>query len=229
MRHYFYLMFFVLSLVLNVTEISAQTEVLTGVVSSVHDADTFRVDKVSVRLNGIDAPEINQHCFDDDGEPYACGQHARDVLRRMILGKTVRCAVSGQDVYERALATCYRGGINLNQYLVAQGWAVAYRKYDRRYVSMEEFATKNKKGLWQGEFISPDNFRAARRAEAEVQEVKAQGDCVIKGNISSKGERIYHTESSNNYARTRINKARGEQWFCSEAEAIAAGWRKPKR
>jgi hypothetical protein len=48
--------------------------------------------------------------------------------------------------------------------------------------------------------------------------------CTIKGNISANG-RIYHTPASPNYTATRIDPSRGERWFCSEAEARAAGWR----
>jgi hypothetical protein len=54
--------------------------------------------------------------------------------------------------------------------------------------------------------------------------------CVIKGNISyNTGERIYHIPGQEFYSATRINGASGERWFCSEAEAQAAGWRKSKR
>ena len=46
--------------------------------------------------------------------------------------------------------------------------------------------------------------------------------CSIKGNISKNtGERIYHTPGQEYYAQTRINS--GERWFCSEADARAAG------
>ena len=54
------------------------------------------------------------------------------------------------------------------------------------------------------------------------------GQCVIKGNISSKGERIYHVPGGRYYDATVIDTAKGERWFCSEAEAVAAGWRKSK-
>ncbi len=52
------------------------------------------------------------------------------------------------------------------------------------------------------------------------------GDCLIKGNISP-GGRIYHVPGSDSYDKTRIDEARGERWFCTEAEARAAGWRPP--
>lgn len=50
--------------------------------------------------------------------------------------------------------------------------------------------------------------------------------CLIKGNISAQGERIYHLTGQANYGQVKIDLARGERWFCSEAEAEAAGWRK---
>ena len=52
--------------------------------------------------------------------------------------------------------------------------------------------------------------------------------CNIKGNISTRGERIYHVPGQRYYAQTRISASHGERWFCSEAEARAAGWRRSK-
>ena len=54
-------------------------------------------------------------------------------------------------------------------------------------------------------------------------------DCVIKGNINRKGEHIYHLPSQQFYARAKINEGNGERWFCTEAEALAAGWRRSLR
>ncbi len=51
------------------------------------------------------------------------------------------------------------------------------------------------------------------------------GACVIKGNINSKGEKIYHLPKSHSYDATKINTAKGERWFCTEPQAKAAGWR----
>ncbi|MGE0420629.1 MAG: succinoglycan biosynthesis protein exoi [Reyranellaceae bacterium] len=53
-------------------------------------------------------------------------------------------------------------------------------------------------------------------------------DCLIKGNVSDRGERIYHLPGCRFYNATKIDPARGERWFCSEAEAVAAGWRRSK-
>ena len=57
----------------------------------------------------------------------------------------------------------------------------------------------------------------------------AAGPCLIKGNISSRGERIYHVPGGAYYSRTKISPATGERFFCSEAEAKAAGWRASRR
>jgi hypothetical protein len=53
--------------------------------------------------------------------------------------------------------------------------------------------------------------------------------CDVKGNVSSSGERIYHVPGGKYYDRTGIASSRGERWFCSEAEARAAGWRRSRR
>ena len=81
------------------------------------------------------------------------------------------------------------------------------------------------RGLWQTSLEPPWEFRKRRWAEAGS---KAPGGCAIKGNISRKGERIYHTPWGDRfYERTRIDEGRGERWFCSEKEAADAGFRAP--
>ncbi len=52
--------------------------------------------------------------------------------------------------------------------------------------------------------------------------------CDIKGNVNTKGERIYHVPGQKYYDDTVIQPSHGERWFCSEAEARAAGWRKSR-
>ena len=63
-------------------------------------------------------------------------------------------------------------------------------------------------------------------ASACTQEQRA--GCTIKGNISSSGERIYHVLGQRYYDKTIIQQSKGERWFCTEQEAIGAGWRKAK-
>jgi hypothetical protein len=53
-----------------------------------------------------------------------------------------------------------------------------------------------------------------------------RSQCDIKGNLSTTGERIYHMPGQRYYDATRISPSRGERWFCSEADARRAGWRR---
>lgn len=64
-------------------------------------------------------------------------------------------------------------------------------------------------------------------AEALTDAEAASGPCLIKGNINRAGQKIYHVPGSPSYDQTQINEAAGERWFCSEREAVAAGWRPP--
>lgn len=53
--------------------------------------------------------------------------------------------------------------------------------------------------------------------------------CNIKGNISiNTGERIYHVPGQKYYRETVISAHHGERWFCSEGEALSAGWRRSR-
>lgn len=63
----------------------------------------------------------------------------------------------------------------------------------------------------------------------QTPEPRETKNCNIKGNISyNTGEKIYHVLGQRYYESTVINTEKGERWFCSEAEAVAAGWRKSK-
>jgi hypothetical protein len=88
-------------------------------------------------------------------------------------------------------------------------------------VTVEADARTRKVGVWQGPAEAPWDFR---HGEWKTAEVAAPKNCAIKGNISSHGH-IYHMPWSPWYDRVRIDESRGERWFCSEAEAQAAGWR----
>lgn len=52
--------------------------------------------------------------------------------------------------------------------------------------------------------------------------------CNIKGNVNTRGEKIYHVPGQEYYDETVIAASHGERWFCTEAEARDAGWRKSK-
>ena len=62
-------------------------------------------------------------------------------------------------IRDRLIGECYKRSENLNSWLVSNGYAVAYRKYSKKYISDEINAKNNKLGIWQGKFEMPWNFR----------------------------------------------------------------------
>jgi endonuclease YncB( thermonuclease family) len=213
-------------------------EELRGI-PSVIDGDTIEVHSTRVRLFGIDAPESGQ-TGDRDGKSWMCGQQAAMALDGLINHRPVRCVKKDTDRYGRTVAVCYLGSLDLCAEMVRLGWAVAYRKYSLDYVPQEEDAHSNKRGLWSGTFAAPwdwrqairgDGFRpsgrSAGRSSISTSQVAHPGR-LIKGNISSKGERIYHVPGGRCYGATRIDEDQGERWFSSEQEAVAAGWRRSR-
>ena len=196
---------------------------ITGV-PTVIDGDTIDIHVQRIRLHGIDAPESKQICI-SGGEKYRCGQRAALALSDRIGRGSVTCEAKDTDRYGRVVAVCFKGQEDLNGWLVSEGLAVAYRRYSQDYVGYEAQAKSMSVGLWAGEFVMPWDWRRGKRLASE-QVSAIPGDCVIKGNISSKGARIYHVPGGRWYDRTKNDEAKGERFFCSEEEATAAGWRR---
>jgi len=202
--------------------------------ASIIDGDTIEIHGQRIRLFGIDAPEHDQLC-EAAGAQYRCGQQAALALAEQIGRHTVDCAPRDVDQYGRVIAVCSAGGEDLNAWMVRQGWALAYRHYSTAYVADEDAAHLAGDGIWRGTFDAPWDWRRGTRQGAVQVQTQPQAvsgtaasQCVIKGNISSKGERIYHVPGGRYYGATVIDAAKGERWFCTEAEAVAAGWRRSK-
>ena len=195
----------------------------------ISDGDTLKIWNQGIRLEGIDAPETAQTCTKKDGAVWKCGEAAANYLQKITKGKEITCKGSETDQYKRLLATCYMGEINLNQHIIEQGWAVAYIEYSDTYLSYERKAQQQSNGIWNSKFVRPAAFRSGQWEGAKSTKNQAEGECVIKGNINRKGEMIYHAPWSRSYNRTKINTSKGERWFCTESEALAAGWRAPYR
>ncbi len=185
------------------------------------DGDTIVIGDAHIRLEGIDAPEASQRCGGEWFGTWACGEAATRALTELVAGRDVRCDVRGHDVYRRLLAVCYAGPVELNAEMVHRGLAWAFIKYSRNYVAAEADARAAKVGVWQGTAEPPWEYRHKKWA---IGVTGAPQGCAIKGNLTRHG-RIYHMPWSPWYDKTRIDTAKGERWFCSEAEAITAGWR----
>jgi endonuclease YncB( thermonuclease family) len=216
-------------------------------VPRVVDGDTLVIGARKLRLEGIDAPETDQICLGAKGDHWTCGIEARDRLQAHVEGQIVVCVSNGTDLYQRSLATCSLIGHNLNAWMVQEGWALAYLKYSPAYQKAEEDARVNQRGLWQGAFIAPWDWRhknnktvilGALRVPINAQalllgpsatEGAPSPDCTIKGNVNRTGERIYHLQNQQFYARIKMDVGGGKRWFCTPEEAEAAGWRRALR
>lgn len=130
----------------------------SGSALRINDGDTITLDGQRIRFKGMDTPETKQNCA-LNGKKYACGRRATEALRNLIGNKTVTCTTEGKDRYNRILAFCKAGDIDLNRSLVQQGWAVAYGMYQRE----EAQARKEKRGLWAGRFERPGKWRQNNR------------------------------------------------------------------
>jgi len=187
------------------------------------DGDTVKVGGLPVRLYGIDAPEGRQTC-ERNAKTYACGKEATQALADLIKERPLQCEIVGKDGFGRVLGTCLAGDTELNAAMVRSGWALAFVKYSDRYTAEQGVAQTAQIGLWAGSFDKPWEWRLGQAQVAE----KTHG-CVIKGNISRGGERIYHMPFHQFYSRTRINESKGERWFYNEQEALDADWRRALR
>lgn len=181
------------------------------------DGDTVELnDGRRVRYLGIDTPEMNgKDCFAAD---------SKTANERLVLGKTVQLErdMTETDRFGRLLRYVYVGDRMVNLALVADGFAYALRyppdvRYAQTLAAAMVAAQTARRGLW--------SICSARDARAAPAATPPPAGCTIKGNINAQGEKIYHLPGCGSYEKTAIDQARGEAWFCTEAEATAAGWR----
>ena len=206
-------------------------------VLSVVDGDTIRIDYYGkeelVRLIGINTPEVDgpyteKECYGDESSAFA---------KTKLSGQWVTIEADStqgdRDKYDRLLRYVVLEGEDFGKLSISQGYAFEYT-YNNPYLKQNEYKVAQEeaknagRGLWRGCVDSLDT--ANESAEQKTDHVYSEeGDCNIKGNISiSTGEKIYHVPGQEYYEETVISPEYGERWFCSEEEAMAAGWRKSK-
>lgn len=138
------------------------------VVQPVHviDGDSLTVRRdggpVTIRLTGIDAAEYRQDCVRRDAGRWPCGRDARTALENLAGRGPLHCEVAAKDRYDRTLATCrtrpFPDGIDLGAEMVRLGWAVATSD---AYIAEEAEAKAARRGIWQGSFVRPAEWRAS--------------------------------------------------------------------
>jgi micrococcal nuclease len=199
-------------------------------VSGVTDGDTIKVRVAGsterVRLIGIDTPELS---------PAQCyAQQAASKMQSLVQSKQVVIVAdptqSDRDTYGRLLRHVYlTDGQSVAQLMIADGFGKEYT-YEKPYRGQAEYraaqasAQSAGKGQWGAQCVPPPP------APEQVAPAPSPSSaaCLIKGNISGDGEKIYHVPGQRYYDETKIDTTKGERWFCTRAAAQAAGWRAAK-
>ncbi len=153
---------FALLLVLAAIGSASAQEGIVGV-ASVINGDTIEIHGQRIRLYGIDAPASGQFCVRPTGERWRCGQQASFALADRIGRTPVTCQPRDWDRYGRTVAICFKGTEDLNRWMVANGWAIAYRQYSIDYVVDEDAARRLQINIWSGNFDMPWDWRAQHR------------------------------------------------------------------
>jgi micrococcal nuclease len=200
-------------------------------VEDVIDGDTIkvRVDGKSetVRFLLVDTPESVHP--NKPVQPFS--KEASSHTKAMLNGSDVELelGIGERDKYGRLLAYVYADGESVQESLLKNGLArVAYvfepnTKYVEDFEKIQKQAQKEGIGIWSLENYTQEDGYISDDTVTEKEDA-ADTKCTIKGNINSSGEKIYHVESGRYYKITKP-----EEWFCSEQEAIDAGFRKSQQ
>lgn len=202
------------------------------------DGDTIKVmvngKEENIRFLLVDTPETN-HPRMNGPQPF--GHEAKEFLEEFTEGKKIELEldVSERDKYSRILAYVYVDGVSAQEELLRRGLArVAYiyppnTRYVDQFQAIQETAQIAGVGIWSVEnYAQEDGFYPEYVDDPEISKTKENNpdteNCIVKGNISSSGEKIYHLKTGAYYDRTIP-----EECFSTEEAAKAAGYRKSKR
>ena len=174
-------------------------------VIEVIDGDTFFItNHQRVRINGLDAPEI-QNCN---------GKEAKEALKKLVLNKKVILSNPVVDYYKRIVASVSVDGISVGEYLIKNGFAIynSTGDTDEYLRSAGNFAREQKLGIFSSKCYQID---------------PPDPKCPIKGNIDHiKKTKSYYLPECKIYNEVEMEIYLGDEWFCSEKEAKSAGYTK---
>ncbi len=207
-------------------------------VVKVVDGDTIDVSingkTERIRLIGINTPETV-----DPRKPVECfGVEASNKAKELLSGKKVTLESDSsqgeRDQYDRLLRYVFlEDATNINLQMIQSGYAYEYTynlpyKYQKEFKEAQQQASVSKIGLWGDTCQTPVTQTQPPSATPVPfsAPISNSNSCTIKGNISSSDEKIFHTISCGSYSKTVIDESKGEKWFCSEQEALDAGWRR---
>jgi micrococcal nuclease len=177
-------------------------------VIGVIDGDTLVLDgKVKVRLRHIDAPELD----------FCGGKEAKDNLAKLVLNQKVRLAEQIPDQYGRSMALIYKGNDLINLLMLENGWAIYHSD------------TTSQEDQLKSAAIAAKTNQLGVYGLCQSTDKPDKPGCLIKGNIDkNSGAQNYYLPNCAQYKFTIVEKNIGENWFCTEKEAVKAGFTKAK-
>lgn len=189
--------------------LAAPPEVVSGKVIAIHDGDTIKIlvneRPKTIRLNAIDAPELEQ--------PF--GQRSKHALASFLLGKTVTVEGKSTDQYGRLLGEVRVGASSINERMIRDGMAWHFKRYDnsKELATIEASARSDRQGLWVDPSPeAPWDFRARSRTDRAGEERPAPSTgCVhvTATGTSYHSARCKHLAKSNNVISIEEAMARG--------------------
>ena len=183
---------------------------------------SVRIGQTTIRLSGIEAPDRDQVCTRPGNRRWRCGDAAVQALTRMAGGRNLACEVRAADAQGVVQGTCQENKADIGAALVKGGHVFAATGFRSPYAREETEARTAKLGIWSGEPAErPEAWRS--RVWAEAQKRTPDG-CPIKGRVAGNA-RVYVLPWSADYERVRVDVRRGGRWFCSERDALDAGWK----
>jgi endonuclease YncB( thermonuclease family) len=219
----------------------------------VRDGDTIQIGDMTYRLDGIDAPEMDQMCIDNHADPWTCGIEARNQLATLIKGRNVHCedvnakpSSTGNRRRRAGICTAEGDAMSLNQQLVGAGFAVsAVPSVKGHYQDDEAVAKEDSKGLWKGCFVAPQEFRLGKKdgkllgascRDDKDREIRASlfpEEPAMPPSCSIKGKFAVRARVTGNVGIYHLQgcpsyaaTTKPDRWFCTEDDAQAVGFRK---
>ncbi|QRO86512.1 thermonuclease family protein [Kytococcus sedentarius] len=212
----------------------------SGPVVKIVDGDTIDVRLSSgverIRIIGLDTPERGECGFSE----------ASAAMADLVAGRSVQLVrdptQDNRDRYGRLVRHVHRGNTSAAVEMIRRGHSAEYlygTEYQNRsaHLRAEREARAAKVGMWSARGCATPTPTPSPTptepvtvvAPPEPTPTAPTGSCRIKGNISSSGEKIFHSPGQAHYERTKISLDKGERWFCSAADAVKAGWRAAKQ
>ena len=141
--------------------IRSSVKVVTG--------DTVKIDNAYFKIYGVSAPALNQNCSDGHGRAYGCGRQSAAWLSDWILDSEIECRVMSQNAKGNMIGTCTFGPYDIGAALVNAGWGLANTRQTDIYLPYEQQAKDARRGLWQGQFYRPEDWRKAQKMKPKIK------------------------------------------------------------